>query len=87
MWQGETLIRAISVTIALFLLLAGCLFGAAGQLSWPMAWAVLGIYLASKVAGLAFLDPELIRERVAPGPGADRGDMVIAALGYLALYP
>ena len=68
-------------------MLAGCLLGAAGQLSWPMAWAVLGIYLASKVTGLAFLDPELIRERAAPGPGVDRGDMVIATLGYLALYP
>lgn len=81
------MIRAITFTIALFLLLVGCLFGAAGQLSWPMAWAVLGIYLVSKVTGLAFLDPELIRERAAPGPGVDRGDMVIATLGYLALYP
>lgn len=81
------MIRAVAVTVALFLLLGGCLFGAAGQLSWPMAWAVLGIYLASKVTGLAFLDPELVRERAAPGPGVDRGDIVIAALGYLALYP
>jgi protein-S-isoprenylcysteine O-methyltransferase Ste14 len=81
------MIRAIVITVALFLLLAGCLFGAAGQFSWPMAWAVLGIYFISKVAGLAFLDPELIRERAAPGPGVDRGDVVIATLGYLGLYP
>jgi protein-S-isoprenylcysteine O-methyltransferase Ste14 len=52
-----------------------------------MAWAVLGIYSASKVAGLAFTDPELIRERVAPGAGVDRVDKVIATLGYLGLYP
>ncbi len=81
------MVRAVVVTVALFLLLAGCLFGAAGQFSWPMAWAVLGIYFISKVAGLAFLDPELIRERAAPGPGVDRGDVVIATLGYLGLYP
>jgi len=81
------MIRASVITVALFLLLAGCLFGAAGQFSWPMAWAVLGIYFISKVAGLAFLDPELIRERAAPGPGVDRGDVVIATLGYLGLYP
>ena len=81
------MIRAVLITVALFLLLAGCLFGAAGQLLWPMAWAVLGIYLASKVTGLAFLDPDLIRERAAPGPGIDRGDVVIATLGYLGLYP
>jgi protein-S-isoprenylcysteine O-methyltransferase Ste14 len=81
------LVRAIVITIAVFLLLGACLFGAAGQLSWPMAWAVLGIYLASKVVSLAFIDPDLIRERVAPGPGVDSGDMVISALGYLGLYP
>jgi protein-S-isoprenylcysteine O-methyltransferase Ste14 len=52
-----------------------------------MAWAVLGIYFVSKVAGLTFTDPELIRERAAPGLGVDRGDMVIATLGYLGLYP
>jgi len=52
-----------------------------------MAWAVLGIYFISKVAGLAFNNPELIRERAAPGPGVDRGDVVIATLGYLGLYP
>ena len=81
------MIRAIVITIALFLLLAGCMFGAAGQFSWPMAWAVLGIYFVSKLVGLIFNDPELIRERAAPGPGVDRGDMVIATLGYLSLYP
>lgn len=81
------MIRAIVITIALFLLLAGCMFGAAGQFSWPMAWVILGIYFVSKVVGLIFNDSELIRERAAPGPGADRGDMVIATLGYLSLYP
>ena len=79
--------RAIVITIALFLFLTGCMFGAAGQLSWPMAWAVLGIYFVSKVVVLNFNDPELIQERAAPRPGVDRGDMVIATLGYLSLYP
>ena len=40
-----------------------------------------------KAAAFAFLDPELIRERAAPGPGVDRGDVVLATLGFLALYP
>jgi protein-S-isoprenylcysteine O-methyltransferase Ste14 len=52
-----------------------------------MAWAVLGIYFLFKVAGLAFLDPDLLRERAAPGPGVDRGDVMLATLGVLALYP
>ena len=81
------MIRATAVTVGLLLLLGGCLFGSAGRLSWPMAWAVLGIYSVSKAAAFALLDPELIRERAAPGPGVDRGDVVLATLGYLALYP
>jgi len=52
-----------------------------------MAWAVLGIYVASKAAAFAFLDPDLLRERVAPGPGVEREDVVLAILGYLGLYP
>ena len=31
--------RAIILTILIFILLSGCLLGAAGQLSWPVAWA------------------------------------------------
>ena len=81
------MIRAIAVTIAGFLLLGGCLFGAAGQLSWPMAWAVMGVYAVSKAAAFAFAGQDLMRERAAPGPGVDRRDVVIATLGYLGLYP
>jgi protein-S-isoprenylcysteine O-methyltransferase Ste14 len=81
------MIRAIVLTVALFFLLGGCLLGAAGTMSWPMAWAVLGIYSASKVVALAFADPELIKERVAPGQGVDQVDKVLATLGYLGLYP
>ena len=81
------LIRAIAATIAEVLIFAACLFGAAGSLSWPMAWAVLGIYSLLKAAAFVFLDPELIRERMAPGPGVDHGDVVLATLGVLALYP
>ena len=85
--QGGTLIRAAAMTIVEVLLFGACLFGAAGSLSWPMAWAVLGIYSLPKAAAFAFLDPELLRERAAPGPGVDRGDVVLATLGFLALYP
>ena len=85
--QAGTLIRATAVTIVEVLLFGACLFGAAGSLSWPMAWAVLVIYSLPKAAAFAFLDPGLIRERLAPGPGVDRGDVVLAALGCIALYP
>lgn len=81
------MIRATAMIIVEILLFGACLFGAAGSLSWPMAWAVLGIYTLPKAAAFAFLDPDLIRERTAPGPGVDRGDVVLATLGVLALYP
>ncbi|WP_226649250.1 methyltransferase family protein [Microbulbifer variabilis] len=81
------MIRAIIFTIFEALLFGVCLFGAAGKLLWPMGWAILGTYLLFKVVGLVFLDPNLIRERVTPGPGIDRGDVVLASLGCLTLYP
>ena len=81
------MIRAIVAITIEVLFFGTCLFWAAGSLSWPMAWVVLGIYSLFKAVALAFLDPELIRERVAPGPGVDRGDVVLATLGVLALYP
>ena len=52
-----------------------------------MAWAVLGIYLISKITGLVLADTDLIRERGKPGPDVDRIDRMIATLGYLGLYP
>ena len=81
------MIRAAVITIALFLLLGGCLFGAAGHLSWPMAWAVLAVYAASKVAAFIFVNPELIKERASLGQDVDYGDVVLATCGYLGLYP
>jgi protein-S-isoprenylcysteine O-methyltransferase Ste14 len=80
------MIKAIVITIGSLLLLAACAFGAAGTLAWPVAWAFLGVDFLSKAVALAFADPELIRERAYPGPGVDRADTVIAALGYLGLY-
>jgi protein-S-isoprenylcysteine O-methyltransferase Ste14 len=81
------LIRATAMIITELLFFGVCLFGAAGSLSWPMGWAVMGIYSLPKAAAFAFLDPELIQERTAPGPGVDRGDVVLATLGVLTLYP
>lgn len=81
------MIRAFVITVALLLILGTCLFAAAGTLSWPMAWVVLGIYSFTQLGSFAFIKPELMRERAAPGSGVDRGDVVIATLGYVGLYP
>jgi protein-S-isoprenylcysteine O-methyltransferase Ste14 len=81
------LFLAAVITIGLFLLLGGCLLGAAGDLSWPMAWAVLAVYAVSKVATFIFVNPELIKERTNLGQDVDYGDVVLATCGYLGLYP
>ena len=81
------MIKAILETALLFLILGICAFGAAGQLAWPGAWTVLGVELAFKVAAFIFVDPELLSERAAPGPGVYRGDAVLSSLGYLLIYP
>lgn len=78
---------AVGITIAVFLFLGGCLLGAAGTLSWPIAWIVLGVYLGSKVVALAFAEPEMIKERAVTGKGGDRIDKLLASLGYFGLYP
>ena len=79
--------RPVAAVIVEVLFFGACLFGAGGSLEWPAAWAIIGIYSLFKAVALAFLDPELIQERVAPGPGVDRGDVVLATLGVLTLYP
>jgi len=80
------MIRAVVVTIAVAISLGLCLFGGAGELSWPVAWAILGIYSLFKLAAFIFVNPELLRERASPGPGVIPGDVLIAALGYLGLF-
>jgi protein-S-isoprenylcysteine O-methyltransferase Ste14 len=81
------LLIAAVITIALFLLLGGCLFGAAGDVSWPMAWAVLAVYAFSKLATFIFVNPELIKERTNLGQDVDYGDVILATCGYIGLYP
>jgi protein-S-isoprenylcysteine O-methyltransferase Ste14 len=49
---------------------AAILFGAAGRLDVPAFWAYVGVWAAAAFVGAAALDPDLIRERLLPGPGA-----------------
>ena len=52
-----------------------------------MAWAVLGVYSVSKAAAFAAVDPDLMRERAAPGPGVDSVDVLVATLGISGSVP
>lgn len=62
------------------------LFWAAGTMSWPMGWIVVGIY-GAWVAGMAVvlvtLQPELIAQRLGPKKGGKSWDLVV--LGVLGM--
>jgi len=86
------IIRMIVQSLAWFGLMAILLFGAAGTLDWPGAWAFLALMLAmSAIAGgtLARHDPGLLAERlrspVQKGqPFADKLLLSLLLLGMLA---
>jgi protein-S-isoprenylcysteine O-methyltransferase Ste14 len=81
------MIRAGLEAIALLAFLGACLFVSAGRISWSAAWAYLAVFAAFTAATFAVVQPELIRERAAPGSDTDRRDALLAALGFLGLYP
>ena len=64
---------------------AGILFGGAGRLDWPMAWAVIGLNAVFTMAAFLVVDPDLIRERSRPGPDFDRRDALLASLNAVYL--
>jgi protein-S-isoprenylcysteine O-methyltransferase Ste14 len=52
-----------------------------------MAWAVVLVLIGFVLASLLAVDPDLLRERAAPGPGVKRWDKIVSTLGFLGLYP
>ena len=56
------------------------LFGSAGTLAWPMAWAYLAISWVSGFVGAASIPPDLAAERGGVGEDAPRSDLALAAL-------
>ncbi len=80
--------RALVETAVSFVIFAASLFVPAGRLDWPMAWAVIALWLAFAVVGFVVLSPELIaeRSRIVPA-GAEPSDVVVAGLGGLFLFP
>ena len=50
-------------------LLAATLFAPAGRIDLPWFWAVLALHATMLLAGVPFMDPDLRKERVRPGPG------------------
>lgn len=81
------MLRAGFEAIALLAFLGACLFIPAGRVAWPAAWLYLALFAAFTAATFLAVEPDLVRERAAPGPGSDRRDALLASLGFLGLYP
>jgi protein-S-isoprenylcysteine O-methyltransferase Ste14 len=87
-------LRTLAGFVALALLMAVALFGAAGTLAYWQAWLYLLVFFGS-VAGITLYlwqaDPRLLERRVAGGPLAEREAtqrviQSVAALAFLALF-
>jgi protein-S-isoprenylcysteine O-methyltransferase Ste14 len=85
--RAREMLRAVVITGVVVLGFGTILFGAAGRLDWPMAWAFLAVYLAFIVLAFAFLDRELIGERSRLGADARRWDVVLASLAFVCFLP
>lgn len=77
--------------IVSFGLMGLCLFGAAGTLAWPEAWAYLDVHLACSLTMTVWMqrhDPELLRSRMRFFKGSmQTGDRVFMIVFLLLFIP
>ncbi|MCA9239484.1 MAG: isoprenylcysteine carboxylmethyltransferase family protein [Planctomycetales bacterium] len=73
-------------SLALVAGLAACLFVSAGTWSWGWGWVLVTCYSVFVLFALTRVDQELLLERASPS-GFDRGDALLASLGFVFLYP
>ncbi len=81
------MLRAVIQVSLFYLSFAAILFGAAGTLNWPMAWAFLGIHLAFAVATMMLADPGLIDERTRIRSGTKGWDLAFVGACILLFFP
>ncbi len=81
------MVRAFAATFGFGVALAGILFGAAGRWDLPAFWAYLATTMAPGLALLGLLgrrSPDLVEERLHPGPG-EQDHLSVAALSLTML--
>lgn len=67
-----TMALALVVTLGSFAVMAGILFASAGRWDLPMFWVYLAVMIVPSMLSLLLLyqrSPDLIKERLRPGPG------------------
>ena len=75
------------MTVIYLAVMGGLLFGAAGRLDWPMAWAYLVVLIISTVALLALGDREMLLVRAKKEKGAKTWDQILANVSFLLFWP
>ncbi|MHC4206072.1 MAG: methyltransferase family protein [Planctomycetota bacterium] len=81
------MIRLVVMTSIFLAVMGGLLFGAAGRLDWPMAWAYMVILTASTVALLVLGDREMLLVRAGKEKGAIAWDPILAKVSFLLFWP
>lgn len=81
------MIKLAALTSIYFVFVGGLLFGAAGRLDWPMAWAYMVILLVSTVALIAFGDREMLQVRAGKQKGAKKWDRILTTFSFLLFWP
>jgi protein-S-isoprenylcysteine O-methyltransferase Ste14 len=85
--KGKKMIRLFIKTSIHFAVMGVLLFGAAGRLDWPMAWAYIVIMIALTVALLALGDREMLLVRAGKEKGAKTWDQFLALISFCLFWP
>jgi len=87
MTKDKPMIKLAAMTSIYLAVMGGLLFGAAGRLDWPMAWAYMVVLIASTVALLVLGDREMLFVRAGKEKGAKTWDQILAKVSFLLFWP
>ena len=79
--------KAAFSSVIFGVLMAWSLFGPAGDLRWPMAWAFLIFYAVFAGVGVLIIDPALIEERTRLQTDVRGKDLALATAAFVLMYP
>jgi protein-S-isoprenylcysteine O-methyltransferase Ste14 len=85
--KDKQMIRLVVMTSIYLAVMGGLIFGAAGRLDWPMAWAYLVILSTSTAALLALGDREMLLVRAGKEKGVKKWDPFIAGVSFFLFWP
>ena len=85
--NDKQMIRLVLITFIYLAVMGGLLFGAAGRLDWPMAWAYMVILTATTIVVLVLGDREMLLVRAGKEKGAKTWDTFLARVSFVLFWP